>query len=79
MSTSIRPTKKPRSQELTDQQKHLNQEKSSDRVKSEQTISGVKRYNAARGLYRNHIKDARRSLHVHCGWTLEFLLNGRII
>ncbi|WP_287326075.1 hypothetical protein [Okeania sp. SIO1F9] len=34
---------------LTDQQKHLNQEKSSDRVKSEQTISGVNRYNAARG------------------------------
>ncbi len=49
LSTSSRPTKKPRSQELTDQQKHLNQEKSSDRVKSEQTISGVNRYNAARG------------------------------
>ncbi|WP_287526864.1 transposase family protein [Okeania sp. SIO2C2] len=79
MSTSIRPTKKPRSQELTDQQKHLNQEKSSDRVKCEHTISGVKRYNAARGLYRNHIKDARRSLHVHCGWTLEFLPDGSIV
>ncbi|NEP90238.1 MAG: transposase family protein [Okeania sp. SIO2C2] len=49
MSTSSRPTKKPRSKELTDQQKHLNKEKSSDRVKCEHTISGVKRYNAARG------------------------------
>ncbi|MDJ0517275.1 MAG: transposase family protein [Okeania sp. SIO2F4] len=65
MSTSSRPTKKPRGKELTDQQKHLNKEKSSVRgalpqqyrVKCEHTISGVKRYNAARRLYRNHIKD----------------------
>ncbi|NEQ94566.1 MAG: transposase family protein, partial [Okeania sp. SIO2G4] len=73
------PTKKPKGKELTEEQKLFNREKSSDRVKCEHTISGVKRYNAGRGLYRNHIKDARRSLHVHCGWTLEFLLNGRII
>ncbi|WP_293150562.1 hypothetical protein [Okeania sp. SIO2C9] len=81
------PTKKPRGKELTDQQKHLNKEKSSVRgalrqqyrVKCEHTISGVKRYNAARGLYRNHIKDARRSLHVHCCWTLEFLPDGSIV
>ncbi len=65
------PTKKPLGKELTEEQKHLNREKSSVslrdmkrgglrqqyRVKCEHTISGVKRYNAARGLYRNHIKD----------------------
>ncbi|NEQ77457.1 MAG: transposase [Okeania sp. SIO2C9] len=51
------PTKKPKGKELTEEQKHFNREKSSDRVKCEHTISGVKRYNAARGLYRNHIKD----------------------
>ncbi len=59
------PRKKPRGKELSDQQKHLNKEKSSVRgglpqqyrVKCEHTRSGVNRYNGARGLYRNHIKD----------------------
>ena len=73
------PTKKPKGKELTEEQKYLNREKSSARVKCEHTISGVKRYNAARGLYRNHIKDERRSLHVHCCWTLEFLPDGSIV
>ena len=53
------PTKKPLGKELTEEQKHFNREKSSVRgalrqqyrVKCEHTISGVKRYNVARGLY----------------------------
>ncbi|MGD1704198.1 hypothetical protein, partial [Dapis sp. BLCC M229] len=61
---------------LTDQQKHLNREKSrvrgalrqQYRVKCEHTISGVKRYNAARGLYRNHIKD----LDVRGAWRQPY-------
>ena len=73
------PTEKPKGKELTEQEKQLNREKSSVRVKCEHSISGVKRYNAARALYRNHIKDERRSLHVNCCRTLEFLPNGSIV
>jgi DDE superfamily endonuclease len=51
------PDKKPRGKELTDHQKQSNREKSSDRVKCEHSISGVKRYNAVAVLYRNRIED----------------------
>ncbi|NES08394.1 MAG: transposase [Okeania sp. SIO2F4] len=56
------PKKKPKRKELTKQEKQLNREKSSVRVKCEHTISGVKRYNAIKALYRNHIKDLDVSL-----------------
>ena len=51
------PRKKRLGKELTEEEKPLNRKKSSARVKCEHTISGVKRYNAAIELYRNHIKD----------------------
>ncbi|WP_293127723.1 hypothetical protein [Okeania sp. SIO1I7] len=63
---------------MTEQEKQLNREKSSVGVKCEHAISGVKRYNAAKALYRNHMKDARRSLYVNSCRTLEFLPNGSI-
>ncbi|NEQ72609.1 MAG: transposase family protein [Okeania sp. SIO2C9] len=50
------PTEKPKGKELTEQEKQLNREKSSVRVKCEHNILGFKRYNAAKALYRNHIK-----------------------
>lgn len=56
---------------ITEQQKQLNREKSSVRVKCEHTRSGVKRYNAVKILYRNHIKDLDAHFML-CG-TLEFL------
>jgi len=51
------PDKKPRGKQLTEKQKQSNREKSSDRVKCEHTISGVKRYKVATAVYRNHIRD----------------------
>ncbi|BAU64137.1 transposase, IS4 family protein [Stanieria sp. NIES-3757] len=51
------PDKKPRGKELTEEQKQSNREKSSERVKCEHTISGIKRYKAAATVYRNHIRD----------------------
>jgi hypothetical protein len=51
------PDKKPRGRQLTEEQKQSNREKSSERVKCEHTIAGIKRYKAATALYRNHIRD----------------------
>lgn len=51
------PDKKPRGKELSEEQKQSNREKSSDRVKCEHTISGIKRYKAAATVYRNHLRD----------------------
>ncbi|MEA5623632.1 transposase family protein [Nostoc sp. UHCC 0251] len=51
------PDKKPRGKQLTEEQKQSNREKSSDRVKCEHTISGIKRYKVATAVYRNHIRD----------------------
>ncbi len=62
------PRKKPKGKELTEQEKQLNREKSSVRVKCEHSISGVKRYNAAKALYRNHIKD----LDVRGAWRQPY-------
>jgi DDE superfamily endonuclease/Helix-turn-helix of DDE superfamily endonuclease len=51
------PDKKPRGKELTQEQKQSNRDKSSDRVKCEHTISGIKRYKVATAVYRNRIHD----------------------
>jgi hypothetical protein len=51
------PDKKPRGKELTEEQKQSNREKSSERVKCEHTISGIKRYKAATAIYRNRISN----------------------
>lgn len=49
--------KKPKKQELTEQQKQENRELSRDRVKCEHAFAGIKRYNAVSQSYRNHVPD----------------------
>lgn len=48
------PHKKPKGKELEDELKTENREFSSQRVKCEHAHAGIKRYNVAAGIYRNH-------------------------
>lgn len=51
------PHKKPRGQELSEQQKQENREFSRQRVKCEHAHAGIKRYNAVSAVYRNRVPD----------------------
>jgi hypothetical protein len=51
-------SQKPKGKELTEQQqKEENRAFSSQRVKCEHTIGGIKRYNAISDIYRNRVPD----------------------
>ncbi|NJK52034.1 MAG: transposase family protein, partial [Leptolyngbyaceae cyanobacterium SU_3_3] len=51
------PHKKPKGKELTKRQKQENRAFSSQRVKCEHAIGGIKRYNAVSSIYRNRVPD----------------------
>jgi DDE superfamily endonuclease len=51
------PHKKPRGQELSEQQKQSNKEFSSQRVICEHAHAGIKRYDAVSMIYRNRVPD----------------------
>jgi hypothetical protein len=51
------PHKKPRGQELSDQQQQENQEFSRQRVKCEHAHAGIKRYQSVSSVYRNRVPD----------------------
>jgi membrane-bound lytic murein transglycosylase B len=51
------PHKKPRGQELSDQQRQENQEFSRQRVKCEHAHAGIKRYQSVSSVYRNRVPD----------------------
>ncbi len=66
--------KKPRNKELSQEQEQSNRKKSSDRVKCEHTILGMKKYNAATALYRNHIEDLDERLMLTAAGLWNFYL-----
>ena len=51
------PHKKPKGQELSEQQKQENKEFSRQRVVCEHAHAGMKRYNAVSAVYRNRVPD----------------------
>lgn len=51
------PHKKPKGKELTEQQKEENRTFSSQRVKCEHAIGGIKRYRAVSDIYRNRVTN----------------------
>lgn len=51
------PYKKPKGQELTEEQKQENREFSKQRVKCEHAHAGMKRYNSVTDVYRNRVTD----------------------
>lgn len=51
------PHKKPKGQELSEQQKQQNKDFSRQRVVCEHAHAGIKRYNAVSGIYRNRVPD----------------------
>lgn len=51
------PYKKPKRQELSEQQKQENKDFSRQRVVCEHAHAGMKRYNAVSGVYRNRVPD----------------------
>jgi hypothetical protein len=65
------PHKKPRGQELSEQQKQENREFSRQRVKCEQAHAGIKRHNAVSVVYRNRVPgfDDRLMLNAAGLWT----------
>ena len=51
--TTVQPKKKPRGGQLTDSEKERNREISSQRIRVEHSIGGVKIYRIVRDIYRN--------------------------
>ena len=51
------PYKKPKGQDLSDEQKAENRDLSAQRVKCEHAHGGIKRYNAVTSIYRNRVSD----------------------
>jgi len=64
----IMPTKKPRKQELTEEQKKQNQQISSQRVKVEHSIGGIKRIRILKEEIRHKTHELRHQLFlIGCG------------
>ncbi len=73
----IMPTKKPRKKELTDEQKKQNQQISSQRVKVEHSIGGVKRIRILKDEIRHKAYELRHQIFlIGCGLH-NFRLNFR--
>ena len=73
----IQPMKKPRSRDLTDQEKAKNREISSIRIRIEHAISGIKRYRIVKDKLRNYKKGfADLAMETCCGLH-NFRLNFR--
>jgi membrane-bound lytic murein transglycosylase B len=69
------PHKKPRGQELTEEQKQENREFSSLRVKCEHAHGGMKRYNSVTAVYRNRVTDFDDRLMLNAAGLWNFYLD----
>jgi DDE superfamily endonuclease/Helix-turn-helix of DDE superfamily endonuclease len=69
------PHKKPRGQELSDQQKQENRDLSRQRVKCEHAHAGIKRYNAVTDVYRNRVPDFDDRLMLNAAGLWNFYLD----
>lgn len=69
------PHKKPRGQELTEEQKQENREFSRLRVKCEHAHAGMKRYNSVTAVYRNRIPDFDDGLMLIAAGLWNFYLD----
>jgi hypothetical protein len=58
------PHKKPRGADLTEEQKRENRALSSERVKVEHAIAGVKTWRIVKDIYRNHDEDIRNEVFI---------------
>jgi hypothetical protein len=67
--------KKPKKQELTEQQKQENRELSRYRVKCEHAFAGMKRYNAVSQIYRNRVPNFDDRLMLTAAGLWNFYLN----
>lgn len=67
--------KKPKKQELTDQQKQENRELNRERVRCEHAFAGMKRYNAVSQCYRNHVPDFDDRLMLTAAGLWNFYLS----
>lgn len=75
--TIIQPTKKPKGQELTDEQKLLNRSISSIRVRIEHFIGGVKRYRIVKDECRAYKNGFRDGVIGTCSGLYNFRVIGK--
>ena len=75
--TMMQPKKKPRGQELTDQEKAKNREISSIRIRVEHAMSGIKRYRIVKDKLRNYKKGFTDLVMETCCGLHNFRLNFR--
>ena len=73
----IQPKKKPKGQELTDQEKAKNREISSIRIRIEHAISGIKRYRIVKDKLHNYKKGFMDLVMETCCGLHNFRLNFR--
>ena len=73
----IQPMKKPKSRDLTDQEKAKNREISSIRIRIEHAISGIKRYRIVKDKLRNYKKGFADCVMETCCGLHNFRLNFR--
>jgi hypothetical protein len=71
---NIRPHKKPRGGELTQEQKASNRELSQSRTVCENAFAGMKRYSAVSAVYRNRIQDFDAHLMLTAAGLWNFYL-----
>lgn len=69
------PHKKPRKGALNEQQKQQNRELSQRRVRCENALAGVKRYNSVSAVYRNRVANFDDQLMVAATGLWNFYLN----
>jgi hypothetical protein len=69
------PHKKPKGQELSEQQKQENRQLSRQRVKCEHAHAGIKRYNAVTAVYRNRVPDFDDHLMLNAAGLWNFYLD----
>ncbi len=69
------PLKKPRGQELNEQQKQENREFSAQRVKCEHAHADMKRYNSVTAVYRNCEPDFDDRLMLNAAGLWNFYLD----
>ena len=75
--TIMQPKKKPKNQELSDLEKHINQWISSIRIRVEHAIGGVKRYRIAKDKIRNWKEGFKDSIMETCCGLHNFRLRFR--
>lgn len=75
--TIIQPKKKPRGQDLSEMDKHVNQWVSSLRIRVEHAIGGVKRYRIVKDTIRNWKPGFRDAVFETCCGLHNFRLNFR--